>query len=171
MCSTTSTAFIYDVIERGDGWARSRHRAGAADVGPHTVRRADENRERQFLAAQGERIRLTIRPAQVDPFYGSEEQFEHALASHVDRLGQLQQLLYAVNQYALLVILQGMDASGKDGAIRHVMSGSTRGAPGVQLQASKRDRIRARLRSGAKRSACLSGGKSASSIACTARKC
>lgn len=39
------------------------------------------------------------------------------------RLSSLQQLLYAANRYAVLLIFQGMDAAGKDGAIRHVMSG------------------------------------------------
>ena len=38
-------------------------------------------------------------------------------------MSSLQQLLYASNRYALLLIFQGMDAAGKDGAIRHVMSG------------------------------------------------
>jgi polyphosphate kinase 2 (PPK2 family) len=38
-------------------------------------------------------------------------------------LSSLQRLLYASDLYALLLIFQGMDAGGKDGAIRHVMSG------------------------------------------------
>jgi PPK2 family polyphosphate:nucleotide phosphotransferase len=41
----------------------------------------------------------------------------------VERLDQLQQLQYASNQYAILLIFQAMDAAGKDGVIRHVMSG------------------------------------------------
>ncbi len=46
-----------------------------------------------------------------------------ALGRHLEELRALQELLYASNQYALLVVLQGMDAAGKDGAIQHVMSG------------------------------------------------
>jgi PPK2 family polyphosphate:nucleotide phosphotransferase len=42
---------------------------------------------------------------------------------HLDELRRLQQLLYAANRYALLLVFQGMDAAGKDGAIGHVMSG------------------------------------------------
>src|SRR6185312_6555377 len=45
------------------------------------------------------------------------------LADHVHRLDKLQQLLYAANKYAVLLIFQAMDAAGKDGVIRHVMSG------------------------------------------------
>jgi len=45
------------------------------------------------------------------------------LEQHVARLSALQQLLYASNRYAVLLIFQAMDAAGKDGVIRHVMSG------------------------------------------------
>ena len=48
---------------------------------------------------------------------------DEALAADVAALRTAQDRLYASNKYSLLVILQGMDASGKDGAIRHVMSG------------------------------------------------
>jgi polyphosphate kinase 2 (PPK2 family) len=41
----------------------------------------------------------------------------------VDALSEQQQRLYVSGRYALLVIFQGMDAAGKDGVIRHVMSG------------------------------------------------
>jgi hypothetical protein len=41
----------------------------------------------------------------------------------MEKLSSLQQLHYASNRYALLLIFQGMDGAGKDGAIRHVMSG------------------------------------------------
>ena len=45
------------------------------------------------------------------------------MQEHVEELSSLQNLHYASNRYALLLIFQGMDAAGKDGAIRHVMSG------------------------------------------------
>jgi len=41
----------------------------------------------------------------------------------MEKLSALQQLHYASHRYALLLIFQGMDGAGKDGAIRHVMSG------------------------------------------------
>src|SRR5262249_29351752 len=45
------------------------------------------------------------------------------LADDVERLRDLQQRLYAQHRWAVLVVLQGMDASGKDGLVKHVMSG------------------------------------------------
>ena len=55
--------------------------------------------------------------------YKSKAQYQAILHAHVGRLDELQQLLYASNQYAVLLIFQAMDAAGKDGVIRHVMSG------------------------------------------------
>jgi PPK2 family polyphosphate:nucleotide phosphotransferase len=53
----------------------------------------------------------------------SKEQYHELLAEHVAQLSEQQQLLYASNRYAVLLIFQAMDAAGKDGAIKHVMSG------------------------------------------------
>ena len=52
-----------------------------------------------------------------------QKRSEKALSRTLDRLRELQHLLYADKRYALLVILQALDAGGKDGTIRHVMSG------------------------------------------------
>ena len=57
------------------------------------------------------------------PFCKSKKHYKTLLEEHVEALSVLQQLHYASNRYALLLIFQGMDAGGKDGAIRHVMSG------------------------------------------------
>ena len=62
-------------------------------------------------------------PTSVKPLYQSKEAYQGLLAEHVAELSKYQRLLYASNQYALLVILQAMDAAGKDGVIAHVMSG------------------------------------------------
>jgi PPK2 family polyphosphate:nucleotide phosphotransferase len=78
---------------------------------------------RTFLASEGKRVRLDAWPTRVDPIYESEDDYRSMLAKHVARLGDLQELLYASNRYALLVVFQGMDTSGKDGAIEHVMTG------------------------------------------------
>jgi PPK2 family polyphosphate:nucleotide phosphotransferase len=48
---------------------------------------------------------------------------QHALDSEIDKLSKLQRKLYADARYAVLLIFQGLDASGKDGTIRAVMSG------------------------------------------------
>ncbi|HWB20018.1 MAG TPA: polyphosphate kinase 2 family protein [Phycisphaerales bacterium] len=52
-----------------------------------------------------------------------KEDADKLLAEHVLEMDRLQYLLYAENKHALLIVLQGMDAAGKDGTIRHVMSG------------------------------------------------
>jgi len=56
-------------------------------------------------------------------FYKSKRGHQKLLAKHLEELDALQQLHYAANEHALLVILQAMDAGGKDGVIRHVVSG------------------------------------------------
>jgi PPK2 family polyphosphate:nucleotide phosphotransferase len=62
-------------------------------------------------------------PTVVKPVYKTKKDYKKLLQEHVDQLSYLQRLLYANDRYALLVIFQGMDASGKDSAIAHVMSG------------------------------------------------
>ena len=57
------------------------------------------------------------------PFCESKEGYQELLGEHVEKFSSLQRLHYASGRYALLLIFQGMDAAGKDGAIRHVMSG------------------------------------------------
>jgi PPK2 family polyphosphate:nucleotide phosphotransferase len=69
----------------------------------------------------------TIRLKDYDPDYTGEfenkEQAETKLREDVLRLAKFQDVLYAQNTYALLIIFQAMDASGKDSTIKHVMSG------------------------------------------------
>jgi PPK2 family polyphosphate:nucleotide phosphotransferase len=62
-------------------------------------------------------------PTAIKPLYGSKSHYEELLEEQVERLSDLQRLFYACNTYSLLLIFQGMDAAGKDGIIRHVMSG------------------------------------------------
>ncbi len=76
-----------------------------------------------YLVREGEDVDLKKRPTIVDPVYGSKSRYEEILASHVKKLSALQQLHYASSRHAVLLIFQAMDAAGKDGAIRHVMSG------------------------------------------------
>jgi PPK2 family polyphosphate:nucleotide phosphotransferase len=68
-------------------------------------------------------INLSKLPTTIGPFYKSEKNYRALLEEHVSALSDQQELLYGSDRYALLLIFQGMDASGKDGAIRHVMSG------------------------------------------------
>jgi PPK2 family polyphosphate:nucleotide phosphotransferase len=76
-----------------------------------------------FRVEEGHKVNLEKWPTSVEPIYDSKKQYQKILANHVDQLSSLQQLLYASNRYAVLLIFQAMDAAGKDGAIRHVMSG------------------------------------------------
>jgi PPK2 family polyphosphate:nucleotide phosphotransferase len=71
----------------------------------------------------GEKVALKEWPTMVKPFYKSEKQYRRLLEEHVAELSSRQRLYYASKRYAMLLIFQAMDAAGKDGAIRHVMSG------------------------------------------------
>jgi PPK2 family polyphosphate:nucleotide phosphotransferase len=71
----------------------------------------------------GEKVNLSERPTGVKALFDSEKQYHKLLRESVEELSDLQRLHYASDRYALLLIFQGMDAAGKDGAIRHVMSG------------------------------------------------
>ena len=76
-----------------------------------------------FRVRQGRKLRLKKWPTRVPPFYHSKAHYEELLADHVKSLSERQNLLYADDRYALLVIFQALDAAGKDGVIKHVMSG------------------------------------------------
>src|SRR5271163_4411507 len=78
---------------------------------------------KDFRVCEGDEVNLKKWPTKVDPVYASKEQYRALLEDHVARLSSLQKLHYASDRYALLIIFQAMDAAGKDGAIKHVMSG------------------------------------------------
>jgi len=78
---------------------------------------------KQFRVPARSRVDLKKWPTRVDPVYHSDDEYSQMLADHVHGLSAQQQLLYASNSNALLIIFQAMDAAGKDGAIKHVMSG------------------------------------------------
>jgi PPK2 family polyphosphate:nucleotide phosphotransferase len=78
---------------------------------------------KDFRVQEGDAVDLKKWPTKVDPLYKSKEQYQEMLHEHVAELSAQQQLLYASNRHAVLLIFQAMDAAGKDGAIRHVMSG------------------------------------------------
>ncbi|MGB9421244.1 MAG: PPK2 family polyphosphate kinase, partial [Candidatus Acidiferrum sp.] len=78
---------------------------------------------KDFRVRSGKRVKLREWPTIVKPFWKSKKRYEKLLENHVKELSSLQQLHYASNRYALLLIFQALDAAGKDGSIRHVMSG------------------------------------------------
>jgi len=77
----------------------------------------------EFRVQQGETVDLTHRATTSAPLCKSDKHYLARLQKHVLHLSAWQQLLYAANRQAVLLIFQGMDSAGKDGAIQHVMSG------------------------------------------------
>jgi PPK2 family polyphosphate:nucleotide phosphotransferase len=76
-----------------------------------------------FRVQRGETVDLTQRPTWLPPVYESRKDYRRMLKLHVKQLNKLQPKFYASDTYSLLLIFQAMDTAGKDGAIRHVMSG------------------------------------------------
>ena len=76
-----------------------------------------------YRVPPGKKLNLSRWPTAGQALTRSKNQYQKLLEEHVQELSAVQQLHYASNSHALQVIFQGMDAAGKDGAIRHVMSG------------------------------------------------
>ncbi len=76
-----------------------------------------------FRILEGEPVRLEARPTRIEPLYDSKAHYRRRLAKRVRKISKLQRALYASKPSALLLIIQATDAAGKDGLIRHVMSG------------------------------------------------
>ena len=76
-----------------------------------------------YRVAPGRTVKLKQWPTAVEPLYRDKRDYARQLGGQVERLSELQNLLYAHNRYSLLLIFQAMDAAGKDGVIKHVMSG------------------------------------------------
>lgn len=76
-----------------------------------------------FRVREGQKVSLSKWPTDIPEVYSSKEDYKEILKEHVEELSELQRILYADDRYAVLLIFQAMDAAGKDGAIRHVMSG------------------------------------------------
>ncbi len=87
--------------------------------------------QRLFQVQAGRRVQLKDR----DPRWHGQDEFDELrkpelkaravefLQSNVAELAEAQELLYATDTYSVLIVLQAMDAAGKDGTIKHVMSG------------------------------------------------
>jgi PPK2 family polyphosphate:nucleotide phosphotransferase len=77
----------------------------------------------RYLVKPHTKVRLSRLSTSDHPGFEDKEATEPVLASHRDKLDKLQEVLYASQKKALLIVLQGMDTAGKDGAIRHIFSG------------------------------------------------
>jgi PPK2 family polyphosphate:nucleotide phosphotransferase len=82
-----------------------------------------KNKSENFRVQKGDKVKLKKWPTLVKPLYQSKNQYQEILEKQVGELSSLQQLHYASNRYAILLIFQAMDAAGKDGIIKHVLSG------------------------------------------------
>ena len=78
---------------------------------------------KSYRVPEGREVDLKKWPTRVRRLYRSRNDYAALLKRHVDQLSACQQILYASDRYAILLIFQAMDAAGKDGVIRHVMSG------------------------------------------------
>ena len=76
-----------------------------------------------YRVAKGERFRLKDYDTSNTGEVKNKEQSEKIIENRAGLLSSLQEKLYAQDRWALLLVLQGMDAAGKDGVIKHVMSG------------------------------------------------
>src|SRR5674476_1466853 len=94
---------------------------------------------KDFRVREGHEVSLRKWRTNVEPVYKAKEHYQKLLGEHVAQLSTLQELLYASNRHAVLLIFQAMDAAGKDGAIKHVMSCLLYTSP------SPRDRQKSRM--------------------------
>ena len=77
----------------------------------------------RFRVTPGEKVKLHRYDPGETPQGADKDEGDGLLASVLQDLGKLQYRLYAERRQGLLVVLQGIDGSGKDGTIRHVMTG------------------------------------------------
>ena len=79
---------------------------------------------KHFRIDDPDNFRLTsIDPTDTGGLDLDKDEAKAVLAGDLDRLSDLQERLYADNRWSLLIVLQAMDAAGKDGVIKHVMTG------------------------------------------------
>jgi PPK2 family polyphosphate:nucleotide phosphotransferase len=96
-----------------------QHEAGSNT----TLKKIMKIESKEFRVREGEKVKLKKWPTKTRLFYKSKDDYKSTLETHIKDLSARQSLLYAFNRYSLLLIFQAMDAAGKDGAIKHVMSG------------------------------------------------
>ena len=92
---------------------------------PKNIHKTARSFSKPFLVTDGKKFRLKDHdPGETLDFTGKDKpRAKEALAAGVQALSELQDKLYAQDQWAVLLVFQAMDAAGKDGVIKHVMSG------------------------------------------------
>jgi PPK2 family polyphosphate:nucleotide phosphotransferase len=79
---------------------------------------------KRFIVTEGSKVRLAaLDPGDTSAFHGDKKAGEKAMDAIIRRMDPLQELLYAEHRHKVLIVLQGMDSSGKDGTIRRVFEG------------------------------------------------
>ena len=77
----------------------------------------------KYRAGHGSKFKLSGFPTDYSGKIDSKDEGIKLLEKNVAKMSELQDKLYAQDKYSLLIIFQAMDAAGKDGAVKHVMSG------------------------------------------------
>ena len=81
------------------------------------------NFSKELMATPGKKVKLVDWDPDVTLGWEKGRKMKASLDKAIERIDKLQYLLYAEHERALLIVLQGRDAAGKDGTIRHVMTG------------------------------------------------
>ncbi len=97
---------------------------------------------KKYLVEPGKKVKLSEWDANnTSEFKGNKEAARLEVEKLNHRLEELQELLYAEHKHKVLIVLQAMDAGGKDGAIGHVFEGvNPNGDAGGEFQAARRRR-------------------------------
>lgn len=77
----------------------------------------------KYLVRPGEKVHIGSFPTKRDASVNKQDALDNQMPRNLSLMAELQERLYAENRSALLIVLQAMDAAGKEGAIKHVMSG------------------------------------------------
>jgi PPK2 family polyphosphate:nucleotide phosphotransferase len=102
---------------------KTRYSGSSTGVRNWTKGRTMKIDSKDFRVGEDKQVNLKKWPTKVPPYYDSKKHYKKFLRERIEKMSDLQNVLYAADSYALLLIFQAMDAAGKDSAIKHVMSG------------------------------------------------
>lgn len=77
----------------------------------------------QFAYRGDKKFSIKDAPTKIDALYDSKKKYKELLEEYREEINERQNMMYAHNRYGLLLVFQAMDAAGKDGTIRHVLTG------------------------------------------------
>jgi hypothetical protein len=91
---------------------------------------------KDFRVQEGHEVNLRKWPTNVEPVYKSKEHYQELLGEHVAQLSMQQELLYASNRYAVLLIFQAMSGGKRWRYQARDVRGQSARLPSIQLQTS-----------------------------------